>query len=254
MPHVLKQNSDIGFVPWAGRKQLILNSGPFKQFPKGFWSNIFIAPGIIAVQEPGDTNWSKVGILEINPNTRHGWGCDLSFYLGPYYEADTNYLYRGMNLSTWGNLFSQQLNFGCEYTYTYNYWRGFLAYRGVNWFTYNYSLFENMSIGVNSNLWIEWDTLNTIITMTPRIKPNINFRFDADMNLNISSEFIMTTPGTDLGDTDLMSMRSGLLFSWNFLPKSWLYIALNDYHMDDQGRLEPQYQIGAIKAKYLLYF
>jgi hypothetical protein len=41
----------------------------------------------------------------------------------------------------------------------------------------------------------------------------------------------------------------------NFSPKSWIYIALNDYRaQDEHGRLQPQYSIGAIKAKYLLYF
>ncbi|GAI82468.1 unnamed protein product [marine sediment metagenome] len=68
------------------------------------------------------------------------------------------------------------------------------------------------------------------------------------------SEFVMETPGTDFGETDLLSVRTGLLFSWNFSPKSWLYIALNDYREQDQGEIKPQYLIGAVKAKYLFYF
>ena len=53
----------------------------------------------------------------------------------------------------------------------------------------------------------------------------------------------------------LQSGRNGLLFTWNFSAEPWLYVALNDYHArNGQPGLESQYRIGAIKAKYLLYF
>ena len=247
--------SDIGFVPWSGQKEFLLLSGPFKQYQKGFLSSIFAAPGILLVQEPGSNDWSTIGMVEINPNTRNNWGCDLSLYLGPYYEADTNYLYRSISLSVWGRLFNQYLNLGGDYSYSYNYWREYLAYHSSNWLSYNYAIEEHVSVGFSSNLWIEWDTLNTIIAMTPRFRPNVTIRFNATTNLSIFSEFVMFTPNTDFNDTELSSMRTGLLFSWNFMPKSWLYIALNDYRAQDEfGDLQPSYQIGAIKAKYLVYF
>jgi hypothetical protein len=91
--------------------------------------------------------------------------------------------------------------------------------------------------------------------MTPIFRPRIDLRLNADISLGIFTEFVMETPGTSLGDADLLSMRTGFLFSWNFLPKSWLYIALNDYREQDvAGQLQPEYSIGAIKAKYLIYF
>jgi len=247
--------SDIGFVPWAGQKEILLLSGPFKQWRSGFMSNMFIAPGVAVIQESGDTNWSVIGMAEINPNTRSGWGCDLSVYYGPYYEADTHYIYRSVNLSTWGRVFGQHINFGGDYTYTYNYWRGFLAYRSSTWFSYNYAIEQHVSVGVSSNLWVEWDTVGALLAMTPRVRPNINVRVDARTSLQVFSEIVMQTPGSDIQDTELYSNRFGMLFSWNFLPKSWLYIAINDYRLqDDQGALQPQYQVGAVKAKYLLYF
>ncbi|KPL15995.1 hypothetical protein AMJ74_00145 [candidate division WOR_3 bacterium SM1_77] len=67
---------------------------------------------------------------------------------------------------------------------------------------------------------------------------------------------LSTNTRFSIDETELYSMRPGLLFSWNFRPKSWIFIiALNDYRaQDDQGLMQPQYSIGAIKAKYLLYF
>jgi hypothetical protein len=247
--------SDIGFVPWVGQKKLLLISGPFKQYAEGFVSNIFAAPGVIVTQEPGEERISTVGLIEINPNTRNGWGCDLSFYLGPYYEADTNYLYKSVNLSTWGRFLGQHINFGCTYSYTYNYWRGFLAYQGSNWLSYNYSIMSQMSIGLSSNIWIEWDTLNAVIGMTPRFRPNVSFRLNADMKVSAFSEFVLQTPHADIGETTFSSARTGMLFSWNFLPKSWLYIALNDFRKQDEvGDVQALYQVGAVKVKYLIYF
>ncbi len=247
--------SDIGFVPWPGQKQFMLMSGPYKNFPKGFLKDLYIAPGIVVNQEPGNKNWSRLGILEINPNFRNNWGFDISTTLGPYYEADTNYFYRELNFVSWGNLASQIFECGCNYNYSYNYRRGYLAYQGSNWLTLNYSIIPQLIIGSNTRLWIEWDTLNTIIAMTPLLRPQIIVRFNAYMNLSLFSELVMEAPGTDLGATDLLSNRIGMLFSWNFRPKSWLYIALNDYReQNETGQLKPQYTIGAIKAKYLIYF
>jgi hypothetical protein len=80
------------------------------------------------------------------------------------------------------------------------------------------------------------------------------------MSLRITTEFVMQhapeTDGFHISPIDLRRIRTSALFAWNFMPKSWLYIALNDYHTQDYmtGELEPVYTIGAIKAKYLFYF
>jgi hypothetical protein len=90
--------------------------------------------------------------------------------------------------------------------------------------------------------------------MTPRIRPRIDIRFSADKSLAIFNDILLETPGTEIGETKYISNRFGFLFSWNFSPKSWLYIALNDFREREGERLEPQYTIAAIKAKYLIYF
>lgn len=246
--------SDIGFVPWAGRKRFNVSCGPYKTYPTGSFRDLYFGPGITITQEPGNTNWSKLGSIEINPNFRNNWGIYAGITAGPYYEADTNYFHRSVNFNAWGPLFGNYFLFWCNYSYSYNYRRGFLAYQGANSLTFHYSVMQQMRVGLRSNLWIEWDMLNTIMAITPRLRPYIEYRFNAGMKLDIFSEFVMETPGTDFGETDLLSVRTGLLFSWNFSPKSWLYIALNDYREQDQGEIKPQYLIGAVKVKYLFYF
>jgi len=247
--------SDVGFVPWAGRKNILILSGPYKQYQTGSIRDYFIAPGINIVQEPGDTNWSIVGLTEINAHFRNNWGTDFMVEIGPYYEADTNYLYRSINLSVWGQIAGNRFNCGGDYSYRYNYQREFLAYQGSNWISYAYSIIPQISISLSSFIWVEWDTRNTIIATTPIVTPRIRFLINADMGLEIFNEFVMETQGVNFSETKLLSNRLGLLFSWNFSPKSWLYIALNDHRVQDEaGGLQPLYRIGAIKAKYLIYF
>jgi len=245
--------SDVGYVPWAGQKEIFLASGPYWQFPQGFFSSTFILPGLHIGQEPGSDKWSILAFLEQNSGFRNQWGYDMSIMLGSYYEADTNYLFKNVCLSVWGNLFKHGICFGGSYDYTYNYRRDFIAWNGSHWFAYSYAFIDWMSAGFSANAWFEWDTLNALVGITPRLQPRIDIRFNADMSLGLFGEFVMT--GTGYNDQEVYSIRPGLLFSWRFLPKSWFYIAINDYHQqNDQGNLQHEYLIGAIKAKYLIYF
>ena len=103
--------------------------------------------------------------------------------------------------------------------------------------------------------WIEWNEQNEIIYTWPMFRPQASVRFNSDITLNIFDEIVTQTPGTDFGEWELLQNRVGLFFSWNFKPKSWIYIALNDFRQQDTyGDLKPIYQIAAIKAKYLIYF
>jgi hypothetical protein len=75
------------------------------------------------------------------------------------------------------------------------------------------------------------------------------------MTVSVFNEMVLSTPQTDVGATDLLSNRIGVFYSWNFLPKSWVYLALNDYReRDASGDLRLQSRVGAVKAKYLVYF
>jgi hypothetical protein len=116
-------------------------------------------------------------------------------------------------------------------------------------------LFSRFSLIIESNTWVEWDNKKVIIAITPMVTPRIELRISKDAKFSVFNEFVFTTPGTDFGKTEYLTNRFGFLFSYNFKPKSWLYIALNDYRVQDEThRLKVQNQIGAIKVKYLLYF
>ncbi len=247
---------DVGYLPWAGMKKILSFVGPFKMYPTGALRNLSWGPGVALTREPGDVNgWSKVGFLFVNPCFRNNWGFNLQLQAGPCCEEDTEYFNRGINLSVWGNGANYHVSFGGNFNHSYNYDREFVAYQGSNWLWCAYNEIPRTRLSLSLNNWVEWDTLNTIIAITTNATPRIDFSITEDMNLGIFNEFVMEIPQTYFGETELTSNRAGLLFSWNFLPKSWLYIALNDHReQNDERKLELQNQVGAIKAKYLLYF
>lgn len=247
--------SDIGFVPWTGLKRLLIFGGPYKTFPKGYLRELYTAFGILTVKEPGESDWSRLAASKMRLDFRNNWNIYFELLTGSYYEANTNYLYKSISLSASGQITGNFFNCGVNYGYKYNYRRGFPAYQGLNWISYSYSIIPPLSISLSSFIWVEWDTDNTIIAITPRVTPRANIRLGADINLEFFNEFVMETPGMDFPKTELITNRFGLIFSWKIAPKSWLYFAFNDYRIrGEDGEFELQNKIGAIKVKYLIYF
>lgn len=248
--------SDIGYVPWSGRKKVQLFTGPFITYRTGFLKSLWIGSGGMVTQEPDNDDWSKVGFFCLNPLFRNNWGADLEMTAGPYYEADTSYLYRGVFLSGWANSARYNLWLSGNVRYTYNYARYFLAYQASTWHGFYWSIMPRVSFNFDSYMWIEWDTTGVVLAMTPVATPRLDFTITPKMTFGIFNEFVFSTPRTDIGATKFLTNRFGFLFSYNFRPKSWFYIALNDYRVDmgTGSGLQMQNQVGAIKAKYLIYF
>ena len=257
--------SEIGYVPWAGRKSLFLVSGPFKTYRQGQIRNFSFYPNIGISQETSNDKWSKGIEFDGGVELRNFWGLSLGANLGRQYESDTNFFARSMNANIHGRVFNSELNFGCTYWYGINYNRSypapyyqfkpFMAYQGTNWISYTYAITPTIRPEFWINWTIEWDTLNKVLMTTPVFRPRIYFRFKAPIELTVFSELVMNTSSTAERKTDLVRVRNGLLFAWNFSPKSWFYFVLNDSRSDDaQGNMQPRYQGGAIKIKYLFYF
>lgn len=246
---------DIGFVPWTGQKRFAAFFGPHRTYRQGYVRQWELTPGFELLKIPGENDWSTFGALEYYINFRTNWGFEVDLWAGRAYEADTNYFFRSFAFSMWAQLFGQVFNCGSNNSYAYNYFRGYPAYQSANWLRFAYSIIPPLSIVLSTNLWVEWDTIGTVLAMWPRIRPRLDFRINADMTMALFDEIVMYTPQTNLGETEFIANRLGFLYSWNFRPKSWLYIALNDYRAQDEtGSLQPQYRIAAIKATYLFYF
>lgn len=251
--------SDIGYLPWIGRRQLYLGVGPVNTYQQGTLATLSYGVFGITTREPGTDHWSRGAGIQLNPNLRNSWGCYLVASASDNYEAvpDSVINYNGWetNLSFWGRAWSQMLNFGGYIGRSFNWSRGFLANQASTWWTINYSVFPPLSVGLNGHVWFEWDEQGELLAVTPRLRPNVFIRFSHNMNITVFSEFVYALLEADFDQAELYSLRSGLLFSWNFKPKSWIYFTLNDYRSKDSGTdLKPRYEVGALKLKYLFYF
>ena len=113
---------------------------------------------------------------------------------------------------------------------------------------------SQLSLITYGDFIMEWDPFGELHAITPIWTPRIEYQINADMDISLYSEFVFLTEGGDLGTAEVYSNRIGFLFSWNFMPKSWLYVAFNDLRRDEGEGLALVERIGAVKVKYLIYF
>ncbi|UCG43316.1 MAG: carbohydrate binding family 9 domain-containing protein [candidate division WOR-3 bacterium] len=245
---------DIGYAPWAGMKSFEASAGPVWRGNGGALRRSSLTPGFEFAQIPGSDQLSCYAWIPVEFQFRNGWGMHGSAYGGKGYEADTSYFGRGADLSIWGNSLQHDHNVGVSFNHDYNYRRGYVADHFSDWFTLNYYLLKRVALTFSFNNWWECSPDRDVIGVTSVARPKVDFRIDAKMSFNVYSEMVLVTPETRFGETDLVANRIGFLFSWNFLPKSWLYVALNDYSVDTGEGCQLADRVAAVKLRYLVYF
>ena len=252
---------DMGYVPWQGVTDLYLAAGPARYPETGPLLRMYLEPGIILTKYPESDEWSKLATLFFEPNFRNMWGFNIWGQMGQMYEADTNYFYRGIETSVWSGLReTMNLYFGFDYSHRYNYYRSeiynqpWIADQLWIWHWMSFVPISQLSLITYGDFIMEWAPNGELHAITPIWTPRIEYRINADMDIALYSEFVFLTEDGDLSTAEVYSNRIGFLFSWNFMPKSWLYVAFNDLRRDEGEGLELTERIGALKVKYLIYF
>jgi hypothetical protein len=246
---------DMGYVPWQGVTDLYLAAGPARYPETGPLLRMYIEPGVILTKYPESDQWSRIATLYFEPNFRNLWGFNIWGQAGQMYEQDTSYTYRGIEAAIWSGLRENiNLHFGFDYAHQYNYYRSWIASQLWIWHWMSFVPFSQLSLITYGDFVMEWDPYGELHAITPIWTPRIEYQINADMDVSLYSEFVFATEAGDLSTAEIYSNRIGFLFSWNFLPKSWLYVAFNDLRRDEGEGLEPVERIGAVKVKYLIYF
>ena len=250
---------DIGYVPWAGRKQFSLSAGPMVTGNGRGLRRLWAVPGVYFSQEPGSNDLSYGVSAYVEPRFRD-WGFELDASAGHACEADTSYFGRNVRLEYEGGNLRYSLGLGGSYNYGYNYRQQFLANNYSDWAALTYYAAGRVAVMLIGTNWWEADPEGGIVSITSSLRPKIDYRINSTISFNVYSELVAATPGTEFKRTEILSNRIGFLFSWNFRPKSWLYVALNDYSADqtpfgeDGNRLSLVNRVGAVKVRYLFYF
>jgi hypothetical protein len=83
--------------------------------------------------------------------------------------------------------------------------------------------------------------------LTWRLRPGISWVPSNQMSFRIYEETTLYR------STGISTVRLGIMYKYNFLPKSWLYVAYNDRQRRwDDGSYEPLQRVLVAKLTYLL--
>ena len=250
----------VGFVPWKGTADLCGIGGPRWYFEDGYIRQILIYGGGYLGYEKVDAFTDFGGIFGYNMQFRNNWGFEINLDLGDAKEEDIRFTSYSGNFSTWFNTNPKlQGNVWGGYQRTYNFSREYLAFYSWLGSELNYQLCSTLKIGSSLNMFIEGNPQGNIEDITYNARPYFSITPVNNMNIRIYYDNVFERSS----DRTQQSIF-GFLFSYNFLPKSWIYFAINeirdrgDEDEDNGGyqydRLRVADRVGVFKLKYLYYF
>ncbi len=171
------------------------------------------------------------------------WGSDFR------YGLNLNF-WRGWNYSRW------YMREDSQYVALYA-WMG----SGNVWLSF--PLTDRISAGISTNSWLEYDSTNSLIAVTTSLRPSISYSISPHMDVSVSSYL---TYRKDVTDDDryiqkgaLINGQLGVRFTYDFRPKSKLYVVLNLHtkRPDDAGSqtdLVKDFGVAAVKVRWAIPF
>ena len=250
----------IGFVPWTGTAQLTAIAGPRWYFGEGYISQILVYGGASLNHERIDTYTDHAIVIGFNMQLRDSWGYEINMDFGKAKDEGIVYNSFSANLSSWfstsptwnGNLWG-------GYSRTYNFSREYLAFYSWGGIDFNWRAASILRVGTSLNAFIESNPSGTTEDITLNARPYFSLTPLNDLNVRVyvDNVFLRSSERNE-------QVLFGLLFSYQFLPKSWVYFALNElrnrgdeFDANDvplPHRLHVAEGVAVAKIKYLYYF
>jgi Domain of unknown function (DUF5916)/Carbohydrate family 9 binding domain-like len=252
--------SQVGFVPWQGTAEFTAIGGPRWYFEKGAVQEVLLYTG-------GSTYWEKVddyvdltGTVGINMQFRRNWGYELSFSGGRSKDAGVEYDAWETDLSGWIGISPKwEAQFFGAFSRTYNFPREYLAYFSAAEGEIEWRALDELEIGTSIGAFVEWNPDDRIEDVTFNSRPYVTLTPVNNLSVRayLDNVYVRSTG-------DVQQLIGGLLFSYNFSPKSWIYFAVNEIRdrSDEYGpggtllpnTLHLAERAAVLKLKYLFYF
>ncbi len=243
--------NEVGYVPWKGTAEFVALTGPIWFINEGPISQILIYTGPGMNYEKADNYTDHAWVFGFNMQFRSNWGFEINTDFGKSKDLNKKYNSYSINYSSWIYINPKwSANIWGGYQKTYNFNRDYLAFFGWLGTSIGWTMTNNLSIGTSLNIWMEGNPNNKIEDITFNSRPwisfnpfnNFNFYFYVD-NLYLKSS------------NQLEKIFIGGLFSYQFLPKSWIYFAVNELESRNSNRkFTTLDRVCAFKIKYLYYF
>jgi hypothetical protein len=251
---------EIGYVPWRGTFNLVGLTGPRWQHNKGPVRAILLYFG-------GYANWEKVdnytdhgGAIGFNMNFRNNWGFEINLDAGKSRDESINFSSYNASLSSWFNVSPNWSgNLWSGYSKTFNFSREYLAFYSWAGLSFNWKATNILNLGTSIDLFIEGNPENKIEDITYNSRPYFSLTPINSFNIKMyfDNVFVQSTDKIE-------QLIIGFLLSYNFSPKSWIYLAINEIRdrserYDSNDNLQPRKmyiknRAGVFKLKYLYYF
>jgi hypothetical protein len=249
----------VGFVPWKGTAQLTALTGPAWYFDDGAVRQCAIYFGCSLNYEDADLYTDRVGVLGINVNFRSEWGMEVSAEVGRSRDLAKEYPAWDINLSMWFHTSPRwSANMYVNAGKSYNFLRDFLAHYGYAQGEIEWKPVPVLGVGTSMGAYVEGNPGGSVEEVTCNARPYFSLTPVNDLNIRfyVDNTYLHSSQR-------LERVLYGLLVSYNFLPKSWIYLAVNEAQerRDVAGllgavtarRLETASRAGVAKIKYLYY-
>lgn len=252
--------NQVGFVPWRGTAELTTITGPRWYFKEGAVREMLLYFGGVLNYERLDHFTDRSAILGFNMQFRKNWGYEINFSTGRSKDQNKKFTSYEATYSSWFNLSPKwSANAYGGYSRTYNFSRDYLAFYSWHGSSFNWKALNVLDLGTSLNAFIEGNPRNKIEDITWNARPYFSLTPVNDLNVRVyvDNVYLRST-------RNVRQVIAGLLFSYNFSPKSWIYLAINELHSremeyDIEGnlvsdRLRLTDRVGVTKVKYLYYF
>jgi hypothetical protein len=257
------QNFDVnqvGYVPWLGTAELTAIGGPRWYFKEGGITQILVLGGFSLNYKRLETYTDRSAVLVFNMQFRDNWGYEIDYSVGRSKDQGITYNSYEIDYSSWYNISPRWSgNVYGSYAKSYNFSRDYLARYFSFGSSFGWHALRVLDVGISSNIYIEGNPENRIEDITYNARPYFSLTPINDLNVRVyvDNVFVRST-------NRMERVIFGFLFSYSFLPKSWIYLAVNEIRdrgdrFDTSGILLPSTlhvadRVGVLKIKYLYYF
>lgn len=252
--------NQVGFIPWKGTGEFVALTGPRWYMVDGYIRSISFYGGGYLNYEKVDAFTDRGLLIGYNMQFRNNWGFEINVSGGQAKDEGRQYRSLEATLSSWFNTSPDwHLNAYGGYSRTYNFSRDYVAFFSnigsqIGWHTT-----RSLELGTSLDMFVEGNPRDAIEDITYNARPYFSLTPVNDMNFRVYFDIVYTRSSQQLQQTIF-----GFLFSYNFMPKSWIYFAVNEFQERPNstnalgetvpGPLTITDRVGVLKVRYLYYF
>ncbi len=240
----------VGFVPWRGTVELTAISGPVWRYDEGALQSMLLGAGGEVYYKDVELDYDRYGIIIINMEFRSNWGYEIDLVYGHAKDQGVPYPSWSASLSTWYDVSPRwDANLNCAIERSYNFVRNFLALDGYVSPRISWKVLDVLEVGTSGGVFIEGNPAGATEEVTYNARPYFSLTPLNDLNIRMYVDNLFLRSSNRLEHVIM-----GLLFSYNFLPKSWIYLAINETQGLIDGQMQTTDRAAVLKVKYLYFF